>query len=220
METVVRKSYVAFFDLDKTILNINSGSILVREAHKRGLMSTPAFLNAVLFSLLYKFHLRDTTRIITGMGKWLCGKSQNAVQSLSETIVSEFLIEAIRPGILSEIKKHKDNNAALVILSSAIIEICTPIKKHLGFDDVICTSMEVNKGVYTGRPEDSYCFDEEKGVRLKNYCDIMNYELNQAFYYGDSIADAKAMRLVGNPNCVSPDKELLEISLKNGWNII
>jgi len=215
----VSKSYVAFFDLDKTILNINSGSVLVREGHKAGLISTRDYLNAILLSLQYKFHLRDTNKIIAGMGKWLCGKSHIEVESFSELIVSNFLIGSIRPEILSEIKMHKENNAGLVILSSALIGICKPIEKYLGFDALICTSMEVLNGIYTGQPVGKYCFEDEKGVRLKDYCDLMNYDINSAYYYGDSIADLQALNLVGNPVCISPDKKLNRIALEKGWEI-
>ena len=213
------KSYVAFFDLDKTILNLNSGSVLVREANKTGLISTVDYLNAVLLSLLYKFHLRDTNKIISGMGKWLAGKKQEEVKTFSEAIAVNKLINAIRPEILLEINFHRSNNACLVILSSAVDEICKPIQNHLRFDALICTSMEVVNGVYTGQPENTYCFENEKGIRLKNYCELMNYDLSSAYYYGDSIADFQALELVGNPVCISPDKKLNRIALQKGWEI-
>ncbi len=76
------RKYVAFFDLDKTILSVNSGSALVREAYRRGVMNTSDLLNAIYLSWLYKFHLRDTSLIVSGMGRWLKGATPDEVNAL------------------------------------------------------------------------------------------------------------------------------------------
>jgi len=213
------KRYVAFFDLDKTILSINSGSVFVREAYKSGLMSTSDLLNAIYLSCLYKFRLRDTTLIISGMGRWLKGLTVDEVNVLSEHVVNKHLVDAIRQEIYSEIKFHKENNAEIVILSSAIIQICRPIGSYIGVDNFICTAMEVVDGVFTGSVEGKFCFEDEKRVRLRQYCEAGNYNLSEAFYYGDSISDFPALEVVGHPICVEPDRKLTRIARERGWRV-
>ena len=214
------KRYVAFFDIDNTILSINSGSALVREAYKIGLMSTSDLLNAIYLSWLYKFHLRDTDLIVSGMGRWLKGHTVDEVNLLSEHVVNKHLVNAIRPDIYSEIKFHKENNAEVVILSSVIIQICRQLGSYIGVDNIICTVMEVADGVFTGSPENSYCFEDEKRIRLMQYCEMRNYFLSEAFYYGDSISDLTALKAVGNPVCVQPDRKLSRIAHEKGWRIL
>ena len=41
------KNYIAFFDVDKTIIHLNSAKVLVKKAREEGLMSLSGFLNAV-----------------------------------------------------------------------------------------------------------------------------------------------------------------------------
>jgi HAD superfamily hydrolase (TIGR01490 family) len=214
------RSYIAFFDLDRTILNLNSGSVLVREAYKRGFMSTSDLLNAIYLSWLYKFHLRDTVLIISGMGKWLKGLTVDEVNVLSDQIVNNHLLDAVRPELISEIKFHKANNAEVVILSSVIVQICKSLGSHLGVDNQICTTMEVIDGVFTGLPSGKFCFDDEKRVRLMEYCKAGGYALSTSFYYGDSIADFPALEVVGHPVCVYPDRRLATIARKRKWRII
>jgi HAD superfamily hydrolase (TIGR01490 family) len=214
------KSYVAFFDLDKTLLSINSGSVLVREAYKRGLMSTSELLNAIYLSWLYKFHLRDTSIIVSAMGIWLKGMTLDEMNGLSEHVLIKHLIDAIRPEIYTEIKFHRGNNAEIVILSSAIIQICKPLGTYIGADNILCTVMEVADGVFTGLPEKNFCFEDEKRKRLIQYCEMRNYILSEAFYYGDSISDLPALKVVGHPVCVRPDRKLSRISHQNGWRIL
>ena len=51
--------YVAFFDLDKTIIRVNSGEVLVRQAYRTGLMSAKDVLKGIYFSILYKLELKN-----------------------------------------------------------------------------------------------------------------------------------------------------------------
>ena len=212
--------YVAFFDLDNTILSINSGAVLVREAHRSGLMSTSDFLHAIYLSWLFKFNLRDTAGIVLEMGKWLKGVEVDGATIFCEHIVKHYLIDAIRPEIYSEIRFHKLNNAEIVILSSAVMQICKPLGSHIGADNVICTVMEVADGVFTGWPVDKFCFEEEKKIRLKQYCEKNNHSLSEAYYYGDSISDLAALEVVGHPVCVQPDRKLSRATLGKGWRVI
>jgi putative phosphoserine phosphatase/1-acylglycerol-3-phosphate O-acyltransferase len=212
-------NYIAFFDLDKTALSINSGPFLVREAFKGGFMSAGDLLKAIYLSWLYKLNLRETTLILSGMGKWLKGKTAEEFNILAEHVVSKHIIIAIRPEIVSEISFHRKHNAEIVILSSGMKEICRLIGSHLGVDNCICTTMEMADGVYTGFPENKYCFDDEKRVRLIEYCEVSNYKLSEAWYYGDSISDLAALEVVGHPVCVSPDKKLAIIARERGWRV-
>jgi HAD superfamily hydrolase (TIGR01490 family) len=213
------KSYVAFFDLDRTVLSINSGSVLVREAHRSGLMSTSGLINAIYLSLLYKFHLRDTDRIISSMGKWMKGVRVDQVEALVKEVANKYLINAIRPEISSEISFHREKNAELILLSSVISEIGKPISAYLGFDYIICTKMQQEAGVFTGLPETKFCFEDEKRFRLLEYCKLRNYRLSDVYYYGDSISDLPALEVVGHPVCVTPDKKLGKIAGERGWEI-
>jgi len=214
------KKYVAFFDIDKTILRFNSGPVLVREAYRQGLMSTPNLLNAIYLSFLYKFNLSATIPLIYEMGKWLKGSTPDELNKLSECIVNKYLIDGIRPEIFSEINFHREKNGEIVILSSVLVQIGRLLGSHIGADNVICTTMEVADGVFTGLPENGFCIEDEKRVRLIQYCETRNYKVSEAFYYGDSIADLQALGVVGYPVCVKPDRKLSRIAAKKGWRII
>ena len=216
----LKRSYVAFFDVDKTILSINSGPALVRDAYRKGLMSTADLLNAIYLSFLHKFNLRDPALLVSGMGKWLKGVRVEKMDQLAESIVNEYLIKHIRPEILSEIQFHRKNNGEIVILSSVMIQIGRLLGSHLDADNLICTVMQEKDGFFTGMPEDNYCIGDEKRVRLIRYCEAENYKLSDAFYYGDSISDLNALNVVGNPVCVKPDRKLALIAIREGWKIM
>ncbi|TAL69621.1 MAG: HAD family hydrolase [Bacteroidetes bacterium] len=214
------KSYIAFFDLDGTITGAISGNEMVREAFTKGIMTRLDFARAIYLSLIYKLNLRDPQKIVDEMVSWVAGMTENNMVDLSSKIVRETLLPSVHRQARDEIQIHKKRNAKVVILSSALIYVCQEISINLNMDDIICSGLEVENGYLTGRPRGSLCFGKEKAIRLKNYCEINNTDMSDAWYYGDSISDLPALSLVGNPVCVNPDRKLKKAAHKRGWKII
>jgi putative phosphoserine phosphatase / 1-acylglycerol-3-phosphate O-acyltransferase len=214
------QKYIAFFDLDHTILNENSGKILIRQARNYGLITRVHLLKGFFLSLLYRFNLMETEKIIKIMANWVNGISERAFKELTADIFNNLIIKSIRPEILSELNFHKEHDARIVILSSSILPLCHKVSEYLGMDDVICSNLEVINGVYTGRISGPLCFGEKKVDRLIEYCRKNNVNPNISWYYGDSISDLQVLSSVGNPVCINPDKKLRKEAYKRDWKIL
>ncbi len=212
--------YIAFFDLDLTIISINSGAVLVREAYKTGFLNKFGMLRAIYLTLLYRLRLRKPETIIASMACWLKGVTNDEFSELSKRLVKNYLIPSIRPEILDEIDKHRKNGAEIALLSSALSDICNGIADYLNFDSVISTKMESVDGIMTGKPQGKFCFGKQKSIMLIDYCTKMNYKPEESYYYGDSISDLNVLETVGNPVCIAPDKRLKKIALKRSWRVL
>src|SRR5450759_169403 len=193
------KNYIAFFDLDATITKAISGNALARVAFKKGLMTGTALAHGIYLSLVYKLKLKDPLKIIDSMVTWVEGISEKTMADLCSEVFREVLLPSVYEQARLEIKTHKEKNAKVVILSSALTPICQQMAKNLMMDDIICSDLEVNNGYLTGRPRGRLCFGDEKADRLKEYCEKNNTETSDAWYYGDSISDLAALNSVGNP---------------------
>lgn len=208
---------IAFFDIDYTILKINSGEALIKQAYRKRLISTIGIAKAIYAGLQYKYSLRDAQKIIDKMGGWLKGFSEEKINKVAEEIFHKDILPNIRPNIIKEIDRLKKQGTEIVILSSSIQSVCIPLGEHLDFDEVLCSELEVKDGKYTGRPVGQFCFRKEKLIRLKEFCDKRGCDLKDASYYADSIDDLPALEKVGYPICVSPDKKLTGEAQKRGW---
>ena len=62
------KPYIAFFDLDNTLLSGSSGRYLVRYSYKNGLLSHSELVNGIYSSLLYRAGFTDSGEIV---GRWI-----------------------------------------------------------------------------------------------------------------------------------------------------
>ncbi|RLD60389.1 MAG: hypothetical protein DRI95_15615 [Bacteroidetes bacterium] len=213
-------SYVVFFDLDRTLLSINSGPVLVWTAYKKGLMSTQELLKAIILSLMYKLRLKNTVKAAESMAKWLKGIPETSIIELSKQLVEENLILKLRSSMIHEIEQHKNKGANVVILSAALPYICDPIADYLGIKDVICSGMETTDGMFTGKPLEHICLGPEKEIRASQYCFDKSYYLQEAYSYGDSYSDRFILKSTGNPICVSPDKRLRKLAKIMNWPIM
>lgn len=212
-------SYTAFFDLDNTILKLNSGEALMSRAYKNGILSTRRLIYANCMGMLYRFHLIDPLKIINKFSRWLVKSTVSDFEYLCDELVEKDLVPAIRPEIIDEIKIHSVKGANLVILSSAISSICSRLAKHLDINTVICSELEEVDQHYTGRFIGKFCYKDEKLRRMNQYLQNTNCTKEDSYYYGDSIDDLPVLQSVGYPICVNPDRSLKKIAIKRNWAI-
>lgn len=213
------KSYVAFFDLDHTITSSVSGKELVLGAFRKGLMNRTDLVSAIYLSLVYKMNLVNPSEAIDKMGTWVKGITVGTMENLCSEVFKEVLLPSVYPEAKTEIRLHKERNAGLIILSSSLYPICHSMAEYLGMDDILCSELESVDGVLTGKATGKFCFGEEKAVRLRQYCEINNSKLQDAWYYGDALVDLPALSIVGHPVCINPERKLERIAKKNGWKI-
>jgi HAD superfamily hydrolase (TIGR01490 family) len=212
--------YVAFFDLDRTLARAISGNTLVTLAWKKREIHIKDFMNAFYLYLLYKLRLRDPLNIIDEMVTWVKGKPETWIDELCKEACSDILLPSIFSEAVTEISLHKEKNGKVIILSSALHQICGRVSEFLGMDGFICSSLEVKDGYLTGKPAGRLCFGEEKKIRLMEYCRNNTMNPSESWYYGDSISDLSALENVGNPVCINPDRELKKEARKRGWRIL
>jgi HAD superfamily hydrolase (TIGR01490 family) len=223
VDTTLRKdreiSYIAFFDLDRTIIKAVSGNELAKGARKRGLMKVPDLVQALYLSLVYKIGIKDPLKIVYKMTEWVKGMPEETLEKLCQDVYNEVLLPSLHREAGPEIKMHKEKGAKVVILSSSLAPICKGIAASLDIDDIICSKLETIDGVLTGRPSGKLCFGDEKLTRLRKYCELNNSTTESAWYYADAITDLPVLSIVGVPVCINPEKKLLRVARRKGWKV-
>lgn len=214
------KKYLAFFDLDRTIISEISGKAIVRMAWKKGLIPWSELIKAFYTYILFKLRLRDPLQIIDDMVGWVKGRPEDEMEKLCSDVWMETLFPSVFREAVDEINYHKENGAKVIMLSSALNYICRPISEMLAMDGYICSSLESEGGYLTGRPAGRLCYGAEKLDRLTGYCTAHNMNHSDSWYYSDSISDLPVLISVGNPVCVNPDRKLNREALKRGWKIL
>jgi HAD superfamily hydrolase (TIGR01490 family) len=214
------KEQVVFFDLDRTLIREISGKVLVRMAWKKGLISWADLVRAFYLYTLFKLRLRNPLNVIDDMVGWVKGRPESEMEELCMHVFSEILFPSVFMEAKREINTHKQNDASVIILSSALNFICSAMSDSLGMDGYLCSSLEATEGFLTGKPDGRICYGEEKLHRLTGYCASNNINQSVLWYYSDSISDLPVLSYVGNPVCVNPDRHLKKEALQRGWKIL
>lgn len=212
--------YLLFLDLDKTLLRVNSGKVLAREAYKSGIMRRADLMRGAVLSLLHKYDVMDNLKIIHKMAWWLKGMEEEKLSKLSSKICNNFLFSEIHNEAWDLIDFHKSRNSEVVILSAALKYICSPIAEKLAVDHVLCSEMEIESGKFTGKPIGEFCYGEGKLRRLERFCREEGVDPGLSYFYTDSFSDLPALKAVGHPVCVNPDKKLKKAAIRSGWKIV
>lgn len=103
----------------------------------------------------------------------------------------------IRPEAKKCIKWHKEQGHRLVMVSASLNLYLEKAAKDLGFDDLLCTTLEEQEDIFTGKLEGANCRCQEKVNRLEALLgDLAQYEL---YAYGDSAGDEQMLAIANHP---------------------
>jgi len=210
--------YAAFFDLDHTILNVSSGRIMFEGSRIHKLIGRKEIYDAIIMTILNRMGILSEESAIEHSLKWYRGMRGETFKPTLDYCAIKLTSE-IRNDARQEVKFHQDQGAHTVILTASTAFLCNPVKMELQMDYMICTELEFLDDRFTGKMIGRYCFGTEKLVRARQYCKDNDLNIEDAFYYADSIADLPVLEAVGVPVCVTPDRKLERIALKRRWKI-
>ena len=212
---------IAFFDLDKTLLAVNSGALWIRREFELGHITRMQALRASYW--LPRYHLGFVSmqdallQAIThleGLGEQYL--RQRTVLFYEEQVRSQF-----RPGALLALEEHRSAGDKLVLLTSSSGYLSELVARDLGLDAMLCNRFEVDAaGLHTGRPLGEVCFGEGKRVHAQAYASEAGVPLSACTFYTDSYSDLPVMEVVGRPVAVHPDRRLRREALRRGWPVL
>ena len=114
---------------------------------------------------------------------------------------------------------HYANRLVLLTNSSKYEAIVAA--EHLGFDDVLATTLSVDeRGRLTGGFEPPLCYGEGKVTRAEDWASGYDVDFAKAWFYGDSLGDLPMLARVGYPRVVTPDPRLKREARRRGWPIL
>lgn len=209
----------AFFDIDKTVLEINSGTKWISYMRRTGQMGVGQLLRALTWLLQYRFGLLDYDAMAAKVLRSYAGK---AVEPLAREIEQWFAAE-VRWAICTEararIAQHRERGELVVLLTSATQFLTQPVARELDIEAMLCTQIEVEAGHFTGRYRTPACYGAGKVRYAEQFAAEHGVDLEASWFYSDSYTDLPMLERVGNPVVVNPDPRLRRVALHRRWPI-
>lgn len=211
---------VAFFDLDRTLIDCNSGRLWVQAEWSAGRLG--------LFEVAWAswWMVRYTLGRDVGMEEAF----ERAVATLEDSDEREFAERTerwfdervrarLRPGAGQTIERHRQAGERMVVATSGTVYAARAAQRAFGLDDAIGTVPEVVDGVFTGRIE-GMGYGAAKRVLVEAWAEREGVDLADSVFYTDSISDLPLLLAVGEPVIVNPDAALAREARERGWQVV
>ena len=196
------KIKLAIFDLDNTILNLDSDYEMVNYLIDKNLiLEKYRKINEDYFSSYEDGHININNFSEFSL-KQFVGKTQNDLN------------------LIKKINEHKKANQKILLASATNSLIVLYIADKLGFKDFISSRVIFKNGRCTGKVKLPHALGEGKLELVKEYCRDFNFSLSNACFYSDSKNDLPLLEAVHMPIAVNPDKNLKKFAKNKNWMII
>jgi HAD superfamily hydrolase (TIGR01490 family) len=207
----------AFFDIDHTVLEVNSGSKWVSYQRRSGQMGRWQLMQALSWLVRYRFGLLDFEAMTR---KILIAYQGKAVAPIFEEVDAWFqrdVAATICTEARERIADHRAQGHVIALLTSATTFLARPVGRALDVAHALCTEVEIVDGILTGKHVPPACYGIGKVLRAEKFAEEHDIDLDKSFFYTDSVSDLPMLERVGEPRVVNPDPRLRRLAARKGW---
>ncbi|MFB6347960.1 HAD family hydrolase [Moraxella sp. ZJ142] len=216
---------LALFDLDMTMLNVDSDHSWGQFIVNKGLVDAKIYADAN--DKFYQDYIAGTLDAVE-YNEFVAAflKTQTMVDLLAyrEEYLNTWIRPNMRPKAMEQIQHHKEQGDTVVVISATNDFVVVPIAELFGVDGehTLATRLQVVDNAYTGKVADRPNFKDGKIYHLENL--IKSYQqkgihFDKLIAYSDSKNDIPLLSYADEAVCITPDAILLAHAKTQGWQV-
>jgi HAD superfamily hydrolase (TIGR01490 family) len=210
----------ALFDMDHTLIWVNSGHSSVVLAKRLGLVNLSHLLTGIYKIMLYRLTLLDIDEWYEVNVSMLKGYSVEEMDMFADLWFNTLVKKHLYKEGFELVQKHRQEGHRLAIVSNGPDFFVRALARALDVPEVISTQVEVIDGLLTGKLIKPLCYGKGKLKYTLAWAKENGIDLKQSYFYTDSHFDYPVMGSVGHPVAVNPDFRLKLAAHKHGWPIM
>ena len=211
---------VAFFDLDRTLIDCNSGRLWVQEEWRRGNIGLRQVAWAGWWLARYSLgSSRGLDRVFETGARQLEGVLEASLSARVHEWFEREVGHRLRPGALEALKRHRDQGDRLVLATSSSPYAGAAACAAYGLDDLVSTRFEVRDGRFTGRIA-ALAVGRSKLDQAREMAVAADLDLSRATLYTGSYTDLPFLEAVLHPVVVNPDRRLAKVAKSRRWPVV
>jgi HAD superfamily hydrolase (TIGR01490 family) len=211
----------AFFDLDRTLISVNSGFHYARYERQRGRIGWRHYLQASLWVLLYHLSLMDMEKAYSRALAHYRGAEDEELDRTTRRWFREAIADRVQPGALDALERHRRRGEPTVLLTNSSCYLAKVASEAWRLDDWLANQFETDsEGRLTGRLLQPLCYGRGKVVLAEAWAADHDVDLDESTFYSDSYSDRPMLERVGLPRVVNPDPRLRWVARRRGWPIL
>ena len=211
----------AFFDLDLTVIDVNSGVLWAHHERRQGNITLFQLSRAILWHGLYRLSLIDMETALDRAIAHYRGVEAAALDERTRRWFADHVKPRVRPGAMAAIAAHKAEGHPLVLLTNSSCYEAAVAAETWGFDAYLANQFPTDaRGRLIGTFERPMCYGPGKVARAEAWAAERGIDLAASYFYSDSYSDVPMLERVGKPKVVAPDPRLRRAARRRGWEIL
>ncbi|MEN0061962.1 MAG: HAD family phosphatase [Myxococcota bacterium] len=210
---------LALFDLDRTLIDVNSGRLWVSSEWRAGRLSALDVIWASWWLARYSLGWESgLERVFEAAAAGLEGVPEGEIADRVQNFLDRDLRHRLRPGGEKALEHHRSQGDKLVLATSGTQFAARSAVEAFGLQTFVCTELEILDGRFTGRIA-ALAVGDAKLHRCEAWAEANGHDLSQATFYSDSMTDVALLERVAHPVVVNPDRRLRWHAQQRGWPI-
>lgn len=210
----------ALFDMDRTLIRKETGSLYVRYQLAIGEATRTDMLRVLSWVAQYTLGIIDAPAVAAKALRPLAGTPEVVLAARCDDWFRRYVEPHVCDLGRRAVERHRSRGDLLAIVTGASPYATRPLARRLGIPHVVASELEVDDhGIFTGRFVPPLCYGHGKIERAKRLADDHGFALEEATFYSDSYTDLPLLEVVKEPVVVNPDVRLRREATKRGWPI-
>ncbi len=212
---------LALFDLDNTLLGGDSDHAWGDYLCERGILDPIAYKRRN--DAFYQDYLNGTLDLQAYLAfsmEILAATEPAQLDEWHRDFMRDCIEPIVLPKALALLQRHREAGDQLLIITATNRFVTAPIARRLGVRTLLATECGQVDGRYTGRSTDIPCFREGKVTRLERWMMENGFDLEDSYFYSDSMNDLPLLQRVAHPVAVDPDPNLRAEAERQGWPVV
>ena len=215
------KQVAAFFDLDGTLIDVNSARLWAELERREGRIGRLAMVRVSLWLGLYYLSLVDLETAYEKAVRHYSGTSAADLDRRIGVWFREEIVDRLRPGARRSLDWHRSVGHRLVLLTSVSDFEAAYAAEAFGFEAGLASHfLRDSRGRLTGEVERPLCYAAGKLAHAERWAAQNDIDLDESWFYTDSYTDLPMLERVGEPRVVAPDLRLARAARKRGWKVM
>lgn len=210
----------AVFDFDGTLIDGYSATALYAHRLRNFEIGADEAVRTVRAALGGTLTEHEFTELMAGGVAGWAGRTEEDLLELGERLFAQELAGNLFHEAWRLVKAHQRQGHTVAIATSATRLQVQPLANELGVEHVLCTRLEHENGVLTGRIEGRPLWGEGKIAAVRDFAAENAVDLDQSHAYANGNEDVPLLAAVGIPHPVNPQPELAAAAAKAGWQAL
>lgn len=214
---------LALFDLDGTLLSGDSDLLWTRFLADSGVIDAEQCDAADALGRRYAGATVVPEDYCSFHAGLLAGMSADELLPLRQRFLAQVVRPLIPEAARALVQRHREAGDRL-LLTTATSRVVSELTAHdLGIAEHLCTELEWDGDVCTGRITGTPNMRMGKVARLRQWLEAQGLSeavLKRSTFYSDSFNDLALLSMVGRPVVVDPDPRLEAVALRRDWQVL